>query len=1179
METAATTYSVQSLEAADTKRLLLESHSKDTKAFKEVIVNCFLDASVAASETASFYLLRTTLTDENAYSISDIVKSLPTVVPARNALALARVAAFLAISFDNPMCAAPLEAFSFSDSFVKRHVIESVISRISVLLRGRQTSLIDLLNRACKFFDRIVSDPEAICRFEVIRALASLPSRNPSISTAELAKFLLTLKIPPSPFVEEVEGDLRGFDEHFESYFVTEVARLQPSSETPCNLIFGTLVRSFDFSSSSALQALSNSYPEHFGKAVVEIGLHVVLNLLTLIAGSHACQGRFSACLDTLLLIKMIISDINCKSSSLHDAIVAIVCSICTSIASVSTAAGADEVTNAASFVLNSMHERPASRNVSGDEDLKQCDLALENALSWNCPGAVFAISLLRRLLLNWRHPKRLGDWISDNAVDFINCIEQQGASNALREEGFVESMVRDHRTAYLPDDELQNENAEDATTISLSLATILMAVLHHGHARVRLQAVEVLTRWQDVSIMLFCLPPVMIRLQEETNGAIAIRILQDVILSECLTTRKETSTVTFRTMMRTMRLPQPKSGSTTYQTCLIAIAKAAKYAPGMSTAILQTEIEKVRNRFDDSSIEERITGAASILTLVRTRPARGTKFIPFISLCISSKSLKFAPEAAALCFDAMYAMVFDEVLDPVKAVKVVLKNVRSVTDIPVVARRCFLRLLGSTSAGSGSKKGIAIAEKVVAMLRTCLAAPSTSDNASACDGNAQDVSTLSWDAIAQAAEALAKFSVDEILRIAHCREDPLIILDAERARLEAIQQECGQFVDMVIDTASRCANTVASDRLQALLSKIAKAEWEHRPRGAFDPERIAKLTATAEALRRSRKARIGEDDHDDGVCARFGRAVDSMPSGVIKTLCARCAHVDVHALQALAFSGAVTTALPWAELVDHALQSPESESGVRAACLRVLRCAAGDDYGLAKSRARWFSPHDRNWEDCSEAVEVFLGCLSHFEDRVSQVMDCVLKSEVAIALIHGLNSAGANSDRRLATTMFLDMMERREDVWNESERHAVEDAFSERCLGPGGSDAARLLGEVGVSRTQIRLACRLGETSLVKDCVESILVRPDLCADLELIAVVGRAARKFGTSRRRSLIFQLAENCNVASATLTCYAVGGGVMLPDVRGGLIGMLSLCDPVERVALRKMADSEGLLQQL
>lgn len=1179
MQSAQTTPPLHSLEAVNTKNLL-EGAQSDPTAFKEAVVNCFFDASIATSETASFFLIRTTRTGNQAANVADIVKSLPTAIPARNAVSLARVAAFLAVTFEAPECAVPLESFSFADTFVKRKAVAAVVSQISHLLTLRHAALEPLLQRVSAFVNRLIADPDPFCRFDVIRALTGLPSRNPQISSQYLAKFLMALQLTPSPFADRT-NDFQHFDEQFEPFFISEVARLDTSPDSFRHLLFSTIIRAFDFSTTASLHALCQSHSSLLGKAVSEIGVHLVLYLLTLIAAIQACHAHFSSCLETLDVTNQILNHPRCKTAFFHNSISSIVSSLCTSISSIATAAAADDIAQSSSVLFTTVQERqqtqqdtsqPPSdnRTLQNADDKKtfaECEVALKHALRCNCPAAIMALSLFQKLILYWHHPKLIGNWISDHVANF-NHRQKNHAVSESKSAGFAGSMLRDEERSYHPDEEETTNASLESTTITLCVITTVLSTLYHKHARVRLQAVELLSQWGDTETILFCLPPIMIRLQEETNGVVAIRLLQDVILCGGLVAHRETCTVTFAAVMRIIRNVDARTGGAMYLTGLVGIAKAAKFAPGVSTAVLQTEMEKLRSRFASSQPWERVASAAAIMTLVRARPARGTKFIPLVSLCIAPESMKVAPDAAALCFDAMYLMVCDEVLDPIKAVKVVLKKTKGVFDVAVSARCSFLRLIGSTSAGSSSKKGIVVAEKVIAILHKCViegTPQSTKDG--------QDSECLLWDEVEQAANALCAFSVDEILRIGHCHEDPLINLEAERERLEQIQQECGAFVHKLLSTMRACDSEKTRGSLQAILDKVAKHEWEERPRGAFDPERIAKLTATSEALRRARKAQTGDREADESMRMQFRRAVDKMPCGVVKALCNACGDGDAFAMHAVATAGAVTAALPWCRLADDGLTNGDGDSESGGGCLRVLRCAQGVDFEGAKLRARWLTPGSRNMGNATEGVQVFLGCVAHFEDRVSLVLDHVLRFDVAIAIVRALRFVADRAVRHSAARMVLDMMEQTAIGWSEGEVKALEDALFEECIQDGGEDSIQLLGQARTSGMQMRLVCRFGNATLVRRAVDELVGGCELGADEGMVAVVGRSVGLLSAGGRRSVIYGLAEECCDVGRAVACYAVGAGMLLPDVRRALMGALCLCDVGERVAFRKLAGAD------
>jgi len=185
--------SVQAPVAAPaTSRALLASKF-DYSALSKLIKETFFTGSRASAETCACYIIQTRMGIEDAIKFPETLKPLPTVIPPHNVTPLARVCSFLALSFDDELCGAPLEAFTYADTLSKRCAINAVISGLVSPLSRKTVSFEVLISRSRRFFDRLMADPDEVCRYEVVRALLTIPHVTPLADLNHLVSFLLSL--------------------------------------------------------------------------------------------------------------------------------------------------------------------------------------------------------------------------------------------------------------------------------------------------------------------------------------------------------------------------------------------------------------------------------------------------------------------------------------------------------------------------------------------------------------------------------------------------------------------------------------------------------------------------------------------------------------------------------------------------------------------------------------------------------------------------------------------------------------------------------------------------------------------------------------------------------------------------------------------------------------------------
>lgn len=1154
----------------------LQATRSDRLAFQRALVNTFTNGSRAACETTACFLVHCTQTVEDATVIADMIKSLSTAVSGPNSRPLARVAAKIAVSFDESTCAAPLEAFVFAETYAKRHAFDETVAQINFhLSKSGAPPLTALLRRTRVFFQHLVVDADPICRYDVIRALTSLVQPNRSLSSSssqEIGHFLLSLHMTSSPFYELSPND--DDDQAFEPFLMSSIADLLPFSDKYIDFIRTIVIRAFDFHSPTALQAIFRAQPHFVARAIRDIGVQVFAYLFVLIAATHASRGHFFPCEETLAILSSIMSKVPSNTQRFHSVISSTIGSLCIATISLATVAGAYQVVTLSTAILNDVQKNDdaldAALSKSNSELLSQCETMLHNAEEQNYPATALAFVLLRTLLETWSTPSHLEVWMSHTFSDMMRSrfLHREPPSSAHSFSQNFGGQATDTKPTI--SDGESHTVFEETSCISLLTVSVSLVCLYHSHPRVRMSAVRTLADFQHTPTMVFCLPSFLVCLQEESEPVIALCLLQDVILSEALTRQRASSTLSIGAILRIMRAVSDTDAVPMIQACLVAISKAGHNAPGIATAVLQKEGEKLRERFDSTKAPERIGISAAILTLVAARPTRGVNFVPLIAKCITKESMDIAPEATSLCFDAMYVMIQEGILDPIKTVKVVLKELPKITKVNVGARRSFLRLLGCVSSGSSSKKGLVLAEKVIPTLRDAITTNAPSVEYKGQVQQTLEEGVLSWDEVGEAALSLAQFTVEELLRVEYVRIEPLIDLEAERQRLERMQKECAAFVEHVLTTLSVCRQAKVCRKLQRLLNKVAKHEWDIRPRGAFDPERIAKLSATTDALRRARMTRSGDpdmDSEDNSELERFRKGVQSMPSGVIKMLCARCAKMDAGALRAVASAGAVTTAIPWAPMLNDAAKSAQAH--VASAAMNVLWNALIDEPEFARVRSLNITVSRSKVQKPEEIVEVFLGCVKHYEERVSVVAKSVDTTESAEAILEALCLVEKGNESLIAGRNGIIIMERMAGVWRGDARNKWEKIIFEQCYRSNGDDGKIALEEMETCSTQIRLLCKYNEAGILRKVVGKTALDDELMKDEQVVREIGLAISNLSKSSRRKFICELAEQGGRVRAMVACQAIGGAVAFPDVRQSLTCSLALCESGERVALLKL----------
>lgn len=1155
--------SIPSLDSAKTYHKL-QAVFHDTPALSCVLSDIFHDSSATSADTASIFLERTIRSVKDAERVAEILKSYAGAIPLENAVSLANISSYLAVFFDSSVSGAALHTFAYAEPNVTRAAIRAACEYVSSAGRASVAPNSTLLSRVHPFFTDVVSGSNVAAAMHAIHAIATLPA---PMTAVDIAGFMRTIPTAISPFAPPDDGVTVNFDISLEETLYTTIARGASSATAFRDIVINVILRAVEFREPEVLHSLYKTYPARVVAAVSDMSLDVFLFLTVVsIAGTAACCGQISAVRSSLVVAADVITHPRLCNAQLHPVVVAAVSAVATSIASIAAATALEDVTLLTSRLFKRVHNAVDSYTEDASTILIRCAELKDNTTRYRCPATLATLSLMHTLLTLWSSPSTLFQWLSTDVINMMrSCVF--GLHNRSDD---MKHSAMDYGTRNNEEYEDQfyaflEDPRDERSNILFCLAITVIVSLDHSDMCVRMAAARAFSQFPDTSTALFSLPAILVQVREEKHPAIAVQLLKHAILNEALVREPDTAGIALATILRIMKSLETTAFTSTFQTIVTAVARAAKFAPGRVTKIIVNEIEVLRSRFDLTRGPERIAGAAAILTLAHERPARAAKFVPFITLCLQPDSINLAPEAAALCLDAMYIMSQEEVMDPLKTVKIIMKKLPSVLDMNVCMIRSFLRLLGVTASGSQSKKGRSVAESVITLLRDCLTKWTP-------DVNREDERSqphLSWGHVSQATLSLTQFPVDDILRISHRQEDPQLDLEAERLRLQKIEEECADFMTSLLDIAQGARGTVAEKPLETLFDLIAKHEWKNRPRGNFDPERIAKLRAASEALRRSRMAQTNSIvPEEEGISRRFLHAVEGMPSGVIKVLCARSGQWDPWALRAA--TCAVTTALPWPELLDEGLQEPNKDISI--ACLHVLWANDREDAAMGTVRNRWFLPDAVSAGDLSQTVEIFLGCATLFPDRLPPLMQLLPNADTVLALINTLPQIENNDTRIAAVTALLDAADRFINECTDEQQRVVEEALAKQILDSTIDNAFDILRTRHLTPLRARLACKSSLPAVVRVIIDDVVSRPDLTANESLLRDIGAAVGRLSPDARRSAIRHLAESPSHAAAIIATQAIGAtGFSHEDVHCALTAGLVLCKSTERVAVQKLAD--------
>ena len=99
------------------------------------------------------------------------------------------------------------------------------------------------------------------------------------------------------------------------------------------------------------------------------------------------------------------------------------------------------------------------------------------------------------------------------------------------------------------------------------------------GHSSVNLAASATSAPLRNARSVLLCVLRVLSCQQEETDGKVAVRILQDVLPSIRATAWRKTTFVPIRSVLRLVREVAARRDVSTVHICRFVVARAARYA------------------------------------------------------------------------------------------------------------------------------------------------------------------------------------------------------------------------------------------------------------------------------------------------------------------------------------------------------------------------------------------------------------------------------------------------------------------------------------------------------------------------------------------------------------------------------------------------------------------------
>lgn len=1195
----------------------LEGAKASPDQLRDVLTDCFFDGSTAASEAAAVFVLNTTASEGDAVLVSDIIKSLPTAVPKRTAAALAQICVFLATSFHRDECKEPLNTFCYADSTVKQIAIRAAVSALDDLLRVKPHRFRQYLSRVRPFFAVVMGQGSDVQeRFVALRGLVNVGMLSSEMVGQTLAEFILECASEQNAF-EEDDSVVQN-EQDYDAFFALELVTLMHSNRAISRVVLRCLLRSLEWSNVTTVYSLWMNKKSKLLQCLPLIGMNVFLFIMIVIATSTACEGKISECRQAMFIALNMLQNTSAPPDALDEVVSLSVSSLCVAVGAMCSACGANDVARCSALVCD-LVKGMSVRNKAKNKGVfaKSLQRVSEEAGRWKCSKAALCLGLVFKLSSLWSKPQVLKDWMNVE-LDHLLCSAALDDANSKK----AESVYQKSPGLAFDDNQASNaecESEEQGDLLSaLSIACIALVCLSHAHGQVRYAAANSLANVRRGQVLLFFIPAIITHLESETNGVISVLCVQRIFLSSCLLAHEETEKIALQTLLSLIRRGRGSNATGSYQSGLVAIAGAVRTAPATATSLLLAELEKLKNSFGLLSADTKTAACAAVLQVVSIRPARGTSFIPFINLCITRENMESAPESSAVSFDAMRVMCEEEVLDAVKAVKIVLKSFPDVLNVHARARLSYLRLLGRVSAVSSGKKGRIIAERVIILLRDALVNlyPSIAERRAMSSISER----LTWKEMGEAAESLRQYNIEDILCISHAQEEALADAEAEQERLEQVAKECMSLTDDLISVTelSRQAETSATKQLQKLVDGIVKHEWESRQRSKFDPEHIAKLRATSEALRRARQARGDTVESVEGGTAseQFSRAVGTLPVGVIRGVYERCARGRgisgecknrdsnkklnmirgrASALYAIVGAGGLSVAFPWVGLVKEILEDNASGAEEKAGALSVLRNVKDASFEACESRTRWFGENSPLFNEGTaigncEAKEMFVGIVQHSGQEVGGILyrsSRQVSQERLLLMIDAFSECTIGDKVRCSIMdglMEILLCMQWVDGGSVKYRDSVETRFAELLSRCGTDYVERTLQLDSTTETltrlerfQIRIICNLRESKLFKKCVRRVVGVAASGGNIgaELRGMLGRSISQRTWDERRGLIYDICGAGPKGGGPVGlemgayCLGVGGLVTSGADEGLLVAAGALCGRKEKPGVQKM----------
>ena len=441
-------------------------------------------------------------------------------------------------------------------------------------------------------------------------------------------------------------------------------------------------------------------------------------------------------------------------------------------------------------------------------------------------------------------------------------------------------------------------------------------------------------------------MPVVMDALAKETIPQTAEKMMRIALCGSSLLKNTETGK---RVLNQVYRL-STKGNERVRALSLSGLGHASANAPQIAFPFLLRSIDKV-NALENIPEELQIGACQAILVVMKARPSRGVQVVPFLQKVIDHQSKSFSSKAAALAFASMAEMTTHGVLNGVKTIKIVLKSFPKLKAVPKPCRCQYIHLLSSVADADSGKKGRKVMRTCVEIIRDIIS-----------KFVEETRGTISRSLVTAAAVGLCRFDVNDVLRISY------EIDETDQEQLSKIETEVVDFVHQIINShglaalinAKRCCAA-----LQLLLEKIYEYEWEQRPRGIINSERLLRLKSSSQKLREKRNEHASFDqavgssvaETPSNILANWTQAVDLLPEGVIKLFHRACSSIlnrdesdrkvseatYVASIRAIRISKGLVTALPWAALLNYVIMQPWISEDARV-CSVEIAFAIQDD-------------------------------------------------------------------------------------------------------------------------------------------------------------------------------------------------------------------------------------------